>query len=246
MNREKEHYLRKTFRCAMSVSYEVFTLIELLIVIAIIAILVAMLLPALNQARATAKKTSCISFLKNVELGEALYSDDYKEWINVAADQKLEIWPARNKVYLKKNADSKKYYVCPAETYPVTGNSSTGFQYLQYGNNAHLSGYNYGGIFFMRKRSGVIKPEKALHISDGNAANTYRVSDCYWLGYRHGGKRHPFGKMANPAIPGAYANVTFLDGHVETRNYQSFRGKENFYGRTNYGFNLASDGRVDQ
>ncbi|MFN0012745.1 MAG: type II secretion system protein [Phycisphaerales bacterium] len=60
-----------------------FTLIELLVVIAVIALLVGILLPALANARKTAKAIKCGSGLKGHGLSFALYANEYKGWFPI-------------------------------------------------------------------------------------------------------------------------------------------------------------------
>lgn len=61
---------------AYSHQKQAFTLIELLVVIAIIALLVSILLPSLQQAKTLAKKIACSAQLRNIGLGNHLYTSD--------------------------------------------------------------------------------------------------------------------------------------------------------------------------
>ena len=63
-----------------------FTLLEILVVVAILTLLAALLFPVFSQARERARRTSCLSNLKQIGLGMLMYSQDNDEhlpaWTN--------------------------------------------------------------------------------------------------------------------------------------------------------------------
>ncbi len=58
-----------------------FTVIELLVVLAIISLLAAMLLPAIAKSKATAKRIGCINNLRQLELCNHLYTNDNNDYL---------------------------------------------------------------------------------------------------------------------------------------------------------------------
>lgn len=72
-----------------------FTLIELLVVIAIITILAGLIFPAFTRAREFAKKTVCLSNLKQIGQAMMMYVQDYDETFP-AARMGPTCWPVCN------------------------------------------------------------------------------------------------------------------------------------------------------
>jgi prepilin-type N-terminal cleavage/methylation domain-containing protein len=56
-----------------------FTLVELLVVVALIAIMAALLFPVFSQARESARKTRCLTNLKQISAAVLMYAADYDD-----------------------------------------------------------------------------------------------------------------------------------------------------------------------
>lgn len=68
-------------RCQTGFLFSYFTLVELLITIAIIAILAALLLPALQGAVEKSRTIACVSNQKQIGIGIAAYVADFNDWL---------------------------------------------------------------------------------------------------------------------------------------------------------------------
>lgn len=109
-----------------------FTLIELLVVIAIIAILASILFPVFARARENARRSSCMSNLKQIGLAIEQYKQDYDGFYPFARlqglDKKADSWYGN---FLEPYIKSRQIVFCPSapEDWPIHYSYNIAFGY---------------------------------------------------------------------------------------------------------------------
>lgn len=117
-----------------------FTLIELLVVIAIIAILAAILFPAFARARENARRSSCMSNMKQIGLASMMYAQDYDEWLPLGARRRIQWGAAATwRYFLQPYIKSPQVFSCPSDNTGVVhaGDLLPG----SYGVNYNIAGW---------------------------------------------------------------------------------------------------------
>lgn len=200
-----------------------FTLIELLVVIAIISILAAILFPVFARARENARRTSCLSNMKQLGLGVMMYVQDYDERFlgpcfgsvggveetlpcpGNSAQSCRAYWPVKIYPYIK----SLQVFSCPSDStsqgrWPGTPNNAA--THVGYGYNRE---FNNSVVL-----AAVDKVSQTVLLADSEGWNRYLL-------YRVGYPTNPTGTADIRQIPDRHLNgavLTFADGHAKWFN----------------------------
>ena len=213
-------------------SRKAFTLIELLVVIAIISILAAILFPVFARARESARRTSCLSNLKQQGLGVMMYVQDYDETFPFTRANDTQTygfstycyWMVRIYPYTKNS----QIFVCPSSSQETAAHNYTnpelgGAVSLAGGNN-----HNYGANqYVMAFSSTADNKVDVVKLSALNAPSmlpiifdcTMGVTNNLWR-IINPNDTNVFTSTSGPIVE-SYArhlggsNILFADGHVK-------------------------------
>ena len=209
-----------------------FTLVELLIVVAIIAILAGMLLPALNSAREKARTISCISKIKQVNLKMNMYADSHDDYLPPRGPSNL-YWTKALEFQKNSWDPMGKEVLCP--TLELKEHNIAKQHVQAYGINIWITGGNNNATArsIYRKRGRITDSERKDFVANTTSGvvlfgdslfqqstGEFGDSVVQYLGYevRH---NHSGDGAVHFRHSGDTANFGMLDGSAAGMNFQS-------------------------
>ena len=215
-----------------------FTLIELLIVIAIIAILAGMLLPALNQARHKAQALRCTGNLKQLGQYFAIYSDSYGGFMLIRYDESGSVknygYPLIYANIFKNEANKNsaaKVLMCP--NLKLEGDLWSPLQqsygYVHAGAEVNFLAV-FGNAYFLKKDDGQVRfMLQYSRLKNGSSFpvlfDSVHVNNSNSRGFAVGAGTmdSPSGNLGLHFRHVNQVNVLYGDGHVSAKSPGSFR-----------------------
>ena len=210
-----------------------FTLVELLVVIAVIGVLAGLLLPALKGALNSARRTSCMGNIAQVGMGFQSYLQDYAETFPAADDPVstgVWLWMGRGwRPALTPYLAEPKVFWCPVDTAGVAKFETTSFAYSMafYHSPAQINAMTTSAATYSNPQppmpqqlARVRTPSQKIMVGEWTSNHRLVEGDNGWWNWN--GAR----------------NMLFVDGHVEFCDATRIRG-------ANDGFpdvNLTKDG----
>ena len=206
-----------------------FTLVELLVVMAVMAVLVAVLFPTLIQARNRARSVTCVSNLRHLGTAVQLYAQDWEQQLPelkrtpFAGQGHLGDWPDGTSATLARMAlaeylQAEKCFTCPGDR----SAPAFGFQPEQ-GPVAKRTGSSYVPWATARAgRYGIAIDGASITSIDSPASQVLFMDyGADWHGQleRHGATVETV----------SLAHVVYLDGHTQARNSLTFSTEQGCY-----------------